>query len=159
MAFFGALRANRSTFCSFTVNVLKIKWVWNSCDYHCYRFVEIWPEKSLSFFENVKKKPGYTGPTRCSSYLLFCRNHAWGWRVLLDFCVVVWVDANLFAPQMESIVTMLHRLQLVVGGKLRITPQTTIDDMWQPFLLWNLSVKGSYYCLIIWLLCTYHCSK
>ena len=27
MAFFGALRANRSTFCSFTAKVLKIKWV------------------------------------------------------------------------------------------------------------------------------------
>ena len=27
MAFFGALRANRGTFCSFTAKVLKIKWV------------------------------------------------------------------------------------------------------------------------------------
>ena len=64
MAFFGKLRANRSTFCSFTAKTMKIKWELKFMSLlllpvHwvlAWKIVEFFG--LLSFFENVKKKPG-----------------------------------------------------------------------------------------------------
>jgi len=42
---------------------------------------------------------------------------------------VVRVDADLLAPKVKSILTMLHRLELMMVAEVRISPESAVDHV------------------------------
>ena len=60
---------------------------------------------------------------------------------LIDFAVVVRVDADLLPPQVERVRAVVHRLQLVVGLEIRETPEAAVDDVRKALLLRHLRKK------------------
>lgn len=60
---------------------------------------------------------------------------------LIDFAVVVRVDADLLASEVEGVGAVVHRLQLVVGLKVGETPESAVDDVRKALLLRNLERK------------------
>jgi len=58
---------------------------------------------------------------------------------------VVRVDADLFSAKVERILTMLHRLELMMVAEVRISPESAVDHMWQTLFCPNLkpAIKGS----------------
>jgi len=59
---------------------------------------------------------------------------------------VVWVDADLLSAKVEGILTVLHRLELMVVAEVWISPESAVDDMWQTLFCTNLepAIKGTW---------------
>ena len=52
---------------------------------------------------------------------------------------MVRIDADLFSPQMEGVLTVVHTLQLVVVAEVGVAPQPAVDHMGQTLLRPNLT--------------------
>ena len=52
--------------------------------------------------------------------------------------VVVWVNADLLSPEVEGVLAVVHRLELVVVAQVRVTPQTRVDHVRQTLLCSDL---------------------
>lgn len=48
--------------------------------------------------------------------------------------IVVWVHTDLLSPEVEGVLAVVHRLELVVVTQVRVTPQTRIDHVRQTLL-------------------------
>ena len=48
--------------------------------------------------------------------------------------VVVWVHTDLLSPEVEGVLAVVHRLELVVVAQVRVTPQTRVDHVRQSLL-------------------------
>ena len=52
---------------------------------------------------------------------------------------MVRIDADLFSPQVEGVLTVVHALQLVVVAEVGVAPQPAVDHMGQTLLRPNLT--------------------
>ena len=52
--------------------------------------------------------------------------------------VMVWVHADLLSPEVEGVLAVVHRLELVVVAQVRVTPQTRVDHVRQTLLCSDL---------------------
>ena len=57
---------------------------------------------------------------------------------LVDFGIVIGIDADLFTSKMECKHAMLHGFQFMMRLQVWKSPEATIDDVRQAFLLRNL---------------------
>ncbi len=48
--------------------------------------------------------------------------------------VVVWVHADLLSPEVEGVLAVVHRLELVVVAQVRVSPQARVDHVRQTLL-------------------------
>lgn len=60
---------------------------------------------------------------------------------LINFCVVIRINANFFAAQVKRIAAMLHGLEFVVRAEVGEPPQPRIDDVGEALLLRYLKRK------------------
>ena len=59
--------------------------------------------------------------------------------------VVIRIDTDFFSAQMESIGTMFHGFQFMVGLKVRKSPQTAVDDVRKALFLRYLKIEEENY--------------
>ena len=52
--------------------------------------------------------------------------------------VVVWVHTDLLSPEVEGVLAVVHRLELVVVAQVRVAPQTRVDHVRQTLLCSDL---------------------
>jgi len=60
---------------------------------------------------------------------------------------VVGIYADLLSAEVEGVLTVLHRLELMVVAEFWISPQSAVDHMWQTLFCSNLkpAIKGPGY--------------
>ena len=74
------------------------------------------------------------------SYFAVFRYVYWWQNRLVYFCVVIRIDTDFFSAQMESITTMVHCFQFMMGLEVRKPPQPAIDDVRKALFLRYLKI-------------------
>ena len=152
MAFFAALCANRSTFCSFTAKVLKIKWVlkfmwllllpvrWVLA----WKIVEFFGLLSffgLEFFRKCLKKACFKYGCTISRRSMFCSHRNFGW--FTNACIIA---DEWFTLEERSTRIVCPRLQMLWVVLLRLVVVSVAALLACVLIISFLSYRVSFFC-------------